>query len=157
MFRFPARMLFAVWLVVISAAALRPAFSEEYGPWAVQLNLASYHPGASEDYNEFNRGIGVEYHLPKYYLTGGYFWNSLYRHSFYAGAGKEFPLVADSFGAGLIGGAVTGYRSGQRPYPALIPYLYYTYERFTFKVHYLPEVGDVDDDAFGFALRIQLD
>ena len=126
--------------------------------FAVQLNLASYHPNSSKDYNEFNRGIGVEYHLEEFFLAGGYFWNSLYRDTFYAGVGKEFTFGdVNWIGVGAIGGAITGYRDGQEPLPAVVPYLFLTKDKFTFKIHYLPEFGDVEDDALGFALRIRLD
>ena len=134
------------------------AFDLDLDGFALQLNIASYHPGSSRDYNEFNRGIGVEYHLDNFFLTGGYFWNSLYRDSFYLGVGKEITFGSvDWFGLGVIAGALTGYRDGQEPLPAAVPYFFFTHERYTFKVHYLPEFGDVEDDAFGFALRIRLE
>lgn len=126
--------------------------------WALQLNIASYHPNSSEDYNEFNRGLGVEYHLDNFFLTGGYFWNSLYRDTFYAGVGKEITFGnVDWVGVGALAGAITGYSDGQRPRPAIVPYVFFTKDRYTFKIHYVPEIEDVDDDAFGFALRIDLD
>lgn len=125
---------------------------------ALQLNLASYHPGNADEYNQFNRGIGLEYHLDAFYIAGGYFWNSLYRDSFYAGVGKEFTFGdVDWFGIGAVGGIITGYSDGQEPRPALVPYVFLTKDRYTLKIHYLPELGDVHDDAFGFALRIRLD
>ena len=144
-------------LLLLSCFAFTSGQAADYSPWALQINLASYHPNASEDYNEFNRGVGVEYHKPNYFLAGGYFWNSLYRDTLYAGIGKEWNLIAENFGAGIIGGAITGYRDGQRPYPAAIPYVYLSHGRYTFKIHYIPEFGDVEDDAFGFALRIRFD
>ena len=126
--------------------------------WALQLNIASYHPNSSEDYNEFNRGLGVEYHLDNFFLTGGYFWNSLYRDTFYAGVGKEITFGdVNWIGVGALAGAITGYSDGQRPRPAIVPYVFFTKDRYTFKIHYVPEIEDVEDDAFGFALRIDLD
>jgi len=126
--------------------------------FALQINLASYHPGNASEYNQFNRGIGIEYHYDSFFVAGGYFWNSLYRDSFYLGAGKEFTFGdVDWVGLGAIGGLITGYDDGQEPRPALIPYLFFTKDRFTLKVHYLPEIGEVEDDAFGFALRIKFD
>lgn len=133
-------------------------FDWNFERFALQLNIASYHPSSSEDYNEFNRGLGIEYHLDNFYLSGGYFWNSLYRHSFYAGVGKEFTFGdVNWFGVGALAGALTGYKEGQRPRPAVVPYIFFTKDRYTFKIHYIPELGDVQDDAFGFALRIRLD
>lgn len=38
-------------------------FDGNFENFVLQINIASYHPGVSEDYNEFNRGIGIEYHL----------------------------------------------------------------------------------------------
>ncbi len=126
--------------------------------FALQLNLASYHPGSSADYNEFNRGIGIEYYFDSFFLAGGYFWNSLYRDSFYAGIGKEITFgEVDWFGVGAIAGLITGYDDGQKPRPALVPYMFFTKDRYTLKVHYLPELGEVEDDAFGFAVRIKFD
>lgn len=133
-------------------------FNWDLDRFALQLNIASYHPSSSRDYNEFNRGLGVEYHLDNFFITGGYFWNSLYHDSFYLGVGKEITFGSlDWLGAGIIAGALTGYRDGQEPLPAAVPYIFFSHDRYTFKVHYLPEFGDVDDDAFGFALRIRLD
>jgi hypothetical protein len=124
--------------------------------FALQINLASYHPGNSSEYNQFNRGIGIEYHLDSFFLAGGYFWNSLYRDSFYLGAGKEFTFGDVKWvGIGAIGGLITGYDNGQEPRQALIPYIFFTKDQYTLKVHYLPEIGEVQDDAFGFALRIK--
>jgi hypothetical protein len=80
------------------------------------------------------------------------------RHSFYAGVGKEFTFGdVDWVGVGAIGGLITGYNDGQEPRPALIPYLFFTKDRYTLKIHYLPALGEVQDDAFGFALRIKFD
>lgn len=125
---------------------------------ALQINLASYHPGNADEYNQFNRGIGLEYHLDAFFLAGGYFWNSLYRDSFYAGVGKEITLgSADWIGLGAVGGLITGYNNGQEPRLALVPYLFLTKSRYTLKIHYLPELGDVSDDAIGFAIRIKFD
>lgn len=126
--------------------------------FALQINLASYHPGNASEYNQFNRGIGIEYHYDSFFLAGGYFWNSLYRDSFYAGAGKEFTFGdVDWIGLGAIGGLITGYDNGQEPRPALIPYIFLTKDRYSLKIHYLPEIGDVEDDALGFAVRIKFD
>ena len=35
--------------------------------FALQINLASYHPGNSDEYNQFNRGIGIEYHYDSFF------------------------------------------------------------------------------------------
>ena len=126
--------------------------------WAVQVNLASYHPNNSSDYNQFNPGIGLEYHYEHFFLTGGYFYNSLDKNSFYAGIGKELTWGTHlSFGLGAIAGALTGYESGQEPRFAALPYLFITKDRLTLRAFYIPEVGRVEDDAIGFALRYKFD
>jgi len=133
-------------------------FDGNFERLALQINLASYHPGNADEYNQFNRGIGLEYHLDSFFLAGGYFWNSLYRDSFYAGVGKEFTFGdVEWIGVGAIGGLITGYNDGQEPRPALVPYVFLTKDRYTLKIHYLPELGDVEDDAIGFAVRIRFD
>ena len=125
---------------------------------AIQINLASYHPGGSGEYNEFNRGIGLEYYFDSYFIAGGYFWNSLYRDSFYAGIGKELTFGGvDWIGVGAIAGLITGYDDGQEPRPAAVPYIFLTKEKLTLKIHYLPELGDIDQDSFGFAIRYKFD
>ncbi len=125
---------------------------------ALQINLASYHPGNADEYNQFNRGIGLEYYFDSFFLAGGYFWNSLYRDSFYAGVGKEISFgTAEWIGLGAIAGLITGYDDGQEPRPAVVPYVYLKKDRYTLKIHYLPEIGDVEDDAIGFALRVRFD
>jgi len=97
-------------------------FDGNFERLAIQINLASYHPGNSSEYNQFNRGIGLEYYLDSFFLAGGYFWNSLYRDSFYAGVGKEFTFGNTEWvGLGAIAGLITGYNDGQEPRPALVP------------------------------------
>ncbi len=133
-------------------------FDGNFENLAIQINLASYHPGNASEYNQFNRGIGLEYYFDSFFLAGGYFWNSLYRDSFYAGVGKELTFGdMDWIGVGAIGGFITGYDDGQEPRPAIVPYVFFTKDQYTLKVHYLPEIGDVEDDAFGFAIRIRFD
>ena len=127
--------------------------------YSVQINLASYHTNRSRSYNEFNPGIGLEYAYEHFYLAGGYFRNSIRRSSFYAGAGGElnFPEhIPEWIGVGVLAGLVTGYKEGQKPQLAAIPYVYFRKDQYTFKAHYFPEVGRVEDDAIGFALRIDL-
>ena len=133
-------------------------FDGNFENLALQINIASFHPGDSDDFNQFNRGIGLEYHLDSFFLAGGYFWNSLYRDSFYAGVGKEFTFGNINWvGVGAIAGLITGYDDGQEPRLAAVPYVFLTKDRYTLKIHYLPELGDVNQDSFGFALRIKFD
>ena len=133
-------------------------FDGNFENLALQINIASCHPGDSDDFNQFNRGIGLEYHLDSFFLAGGYFWNSLYRDSFYAGVGKEFTFGNINWvGVGAIAGLITGYDDGQEPRLAAVPYVFLTKDRYTLKIHYLPELGDVNQDSFGFALRIKFD
>jgi len=124
----------------------------------IQVNLASYHPGADsdDDFNEFNPGLGLEYHFEKFFIAGGFFENSIDNLSTYWGAGAERTVGADWLGFGIIGGIVTGYDDGFSPRLAAVPYLFIKNDRTTLKIHYLPAVGDVDEDALGFALRFDL-
>lgn len=82
----------------------------------INRNIAAYHldRGKKEanDYNETNPGLGLEYKDgDKRYMIGQYL-NSLRKNSNYALMGYT-PFNADTsigkFGAGIVGGAVTGY------------------------------------------------
>ena len=130
----------------------------EDGRLFVQVNLASYHPGADsdDDFNEFNPGLGLEYHFENFFIAGGFFENSIDKVSTYWGAGTEHTIGADWFGLGVIGGVVTGYDDGFSPRLAAVPYLFLKNRRTSLKIHYLPAVGEVEEDALGFALRIDL-
>ena len=130
----------------------------EDGRLFLQLNLASYHPGAGkdDDFNEFNPGLGLEYHFENFFLAGGFFENSIDKFSTYWGVGHEREVFVDWFGLGLLGGVVTGYDSGFSPRMAAVPYTYLKFGRTSVKAYYVPAVGDVDEDAIGFALRLDL-
>ncbi|MGH1536463.1 MAG: hypothetical protein ACRBDX_00190 [Gammaproteobacteria bacterium] len=130
----------------------------EDGRFFMQINLASYHPSADsdDDFNEFNPGIGLEYHMDGYFFAGGFFENSIDKFSTYAGVGTERAIGADWFGLGIIGGVVTGYDSGFSPRLAAVPYFVLKNGRTSLKTYYLPAVGDVDSDAIGFALRFDM-
>lgn len=133
-------------------------FDGNFENFGLQLNLASFHPGGSDDFNQFNRGLGIEYYFDSFFLTAGYFWNSLYRDSFYAGVGKEIPFGRLKWvGVGAIAGLITGYDDGQEPRLAAVPYLFFTKNQYTLKIHYLPELGDVEQDSFGFAIRYKFE
>lgn len=130
----------------------------EDGRLFLQVNVASYHPSASsdEDYNEFNPGLGLEYHFENYYIAGGFFDNSIDKFSTYFGAGAERSFFKEWLGAGVLGGIVTGYDSGFSPRLAAVPYAYVQSGPTTIKAHYVPAVGDVEDDAIGIAVRFDL-
>ncbi len=130
----------------------------EDGRLYVQVNLASYHPSedSEDDFNEFNPGIGLEYHLDGYYFAGGFFENSIDKFSTYWGVGHERTVGADWFGLGILGGIVTGYDSGFSPRLAAVPYITLSNGRASLKTYYVPAVGDVDEDAIGFALRFDM-
>ncbi len=130
----------------------------EDGRLFVQINLASYHPSedSEDDFNEFNPGVGLEYHLDGYYLAGGFFENSIDKFSTYWGIGHERTIGADWFGLGILGGIVTGYDSGFSPRLAAVPYVLLKNGRASLKTYYVPAVGDVDEDAIGFALRFDM-
>ena len=130
----------------------------EDGRLYIQLNIASYHPSEDkdEDFNEFNPGIGLEYHMDGYFLAGGFFENSIDKFSTYWGVGHERTIGADWFGLGILGGVVTGYDSGFSPRLAAVPYVLLKSGRTSLKAYYVPAVGDVDSDAIGFALRFDM-
>ncbi len=130
----------------------------EDGRLFLQVNLASYHPGedSDDDFNEFNPGLGLEYHLKHFYVAGGFFENSIDKFSTYWGVGHERSIFVDWFGLGILGGVVTGYDGGFSPRLAVVPSMFIKKDRTTFKAYYVPAVGDVDEDAIGFALRFDL-
>lgn len=130
----------------------------EDGRLFVQINVASYHPSedSDDDFNEFNPGIGLEYHFDSYYLAGGFFENSIDKTSTYWGVGHERTIGADWFGLGILGGIVTGYDSGFSPRIAAVPYILLKKGKTSLKTYYVPAVGDVDSDAIGFALRFDM-
>lgn len=130
----------------------------EDGRLFLQVNLASYHPGADsdDDFNEFNPGLGLEYHLEHFYIAGGFFENSIDKFSTYWGVGHERTFFTDWFGLGVLGGIVTGYDGGFSPRLAVVPSMFVKKGRTTVKAYYVPAVGDVDEDAIGFALRFDL-
>lgn len=130
----------------------------EDGRLFVQFNVASYHPSADsdDDFNEFNPGVGLEYHLDGFYLAGGFFENSIDKTSTYWGLGHERTIGADWFGLGILGGIVTGYDSGFSPRLAAVPYILLKSGKASLKTYYVPAVGDVDEDAIGFALRFDM-
>ena len=130
----------------------------EDGRLYLQVNLASYHPNESrdDDFNEFNPGLGVEYHFEHFYVAGGFFENSIDKFSTYWGIGHERSIFVDWFGLGILGGVVTGYDSGFSPRLAAVPSAFFKKGRTTLKTYYVPAVGDVDEDAIGFALRFDL-
>lgn len=130
----------------------------ENGRLFLQLNFASYHPNEDddEDFNEFNPGAGLEYHMDGYYFAGGFFENSIDKTSTYWGIGHEQTIGADWFGLGVLGGIVTGYDSGFSPRIAAVPYMLLKGDRMALKTYYVPAVGDVDSDAIGFALRLDM-
>lgn len=130
----------------------------EDGRLFLQVNVASYHPSekSGDDFNEFNPGVGLEYHMDGYYFAGGFFENSIDKFSTYWGVGHERTIGADWFGLGILGGVVTGYDGGFSPRLAAVPYILLKKGRTSLKTYYVPAVGDVDSDAIGFALRFDM-
>ena len=130
----------------------------EDGRLYLQLNLASFHPNedSDDDFNEFNPGLGLEYHMENYFLAAGFFENSIDKFSTYWGVGHERTIGADWFGLGILGGVVTGYDGGFSPRLAAVPYFLLKSGGTSLKTYYVPAVGDVDADAIGFALRFDM-
>ena len=68
--------------------------------------FVSHH--AEGDYNEDNQGVGYEYRKGQLSYAAGYYRNSLYRDSVYAGIGYRV-FDNGTISAGVLGGIVTGY------------------------------------------------
>lgn len=78
----------------------------------VVLNGASFHFTDTEKYNAFNYGIGGHsYFASGTYLSYGYYRNSEYGNSLYAGMGESFSVYKD-IRVGYEVGFVTGYNAG---------------------------------------------
>lgn len=64
--------------------------------------------------NDFNPGVGIEVRKNDFAFGAGYYKNSYRRGSEYVLAGWQ-PLHAGPISAGIVGGAVTGYRDNETP------------------------------------------
>lgn len=133
-------------------------------PWNVQFSLSSMHfknannfgYSKVDKFNEFNPGIGLEYRWKDNgsYATGGYFKNSLYRTSLYAGYGKEWRLM-HFVNFGVLMGAATGYTLPI--VPLALPYLSIGYKWADIKTYFMPPIHQSTPGGVGFQLRIPLE
>ncbi len=64
--------------------------------------------------NSFNPGASLERRIGSWHVAGGYYYNSSWRHTVYAVAGRE-KWFADRVSVGVEAGAATGYTRGVIP------------------------------------------
>ena len=97
-------------LVIIAAwfAFTPPRARAAEGDWWGVATLTSYHYDRSKDHNEKNLGVGFEYHGKSVGWAGGFYKNSTYKTSVYAGPVFNFANAGQAkFNLCLCG--VTGY------------------------------------------------
>lgn len=145
-------------------------YSAEGDLW-LDINVASYHTsseycyeGKCKDYNQFNYGGGVSYDLDNTFeLTGGYFRNSYYKNSFYAGTKikHDFPVNGLIITPGVIVGGITGYDdtevNGKKIQPIGLPTLGISNNKFRAVIGYLPVkiIGAGSADVFTLQLGVK--
>lgn len=105
--------------------------------WAV-ATCCSYHFDRHGQ-NQDNLGIGFEHRASERWAAiGGYYKNSLYRDTFYAG-GMFTPWRSGALGFGLTLGLATGYTS--YPIPLVVPTLSIEGDRVGVNLLYMPVVS----------------
>jgi hypothetical protein len=86
--------------------------------WGV-ATFRSYHADRAHEHNENNAGLGFEHGIKRdVRLLGGFYINSEYRQSIYAGA-SYMPWRAGIFHVGAVGFVATGYNSTVVPVGAV--------------------------------------
>lgn len=111
------RSLFVVLVLAFALPALAHASEID-----LDLNLASYHTEAwaRQSLNQFNPGLGIEYHWNRTWaVMGGEYQNSYRRPTWYA-LGAWTPLHLGSatswhLDAGVTAGVATGYHTSEVP------------------------------------------
>lgn len=104
--------------------------------------VASYHFDREPSYNEQNWGLGVEHGVaPDVRIFGGFYKNSFYQPSRYAGA-SYMPLVFGPLHVGLAAGVVDGYpKHDGRPLPVVTPLLAFEFRNVGFNLIALPSTS----------------
>lgn len=130
------KTIISVIMLVISAQATAEVGFNQ-GNHLV-FHVASRH-SSDQELNEANPGLSVRYGIDSLnmFVTGGFYKNSYYKNSTYAGVGKTFFSVGP-VAFSLVGGAATGYI--ERLTPALIPEVSIHYNKTSFIVGYIPGV-----------------
>ena len=96
--------------------------------------------GCHDKYRQNNTGIGIEYHIDDTInLIGGYYHNSIYRETFYAGA-TYTPYHFGIVRVGFIGALATGYVDIVPAVPIGALFATAEYERVGLNVFWLPKV-----------------
>lgn len=127
--------------------------SIEVNPWIDQITTGflSKHLGTDRRYNENNTGIGA---TTRDGLMFGVYQNSLNKPSLYAAKEwKTEPYQIGPFGfqAGLLGGAVTGYRNHINP--LLMPEVIGLLGEHALALGFVPPVKNVTPATFALQYR----
>ena len=134
--------------VIILAVLLTLSFNclaEDY----VRFTGLSWH--STPNNNPINAGVGFEFeHDETWSWTGGAYRNSEWNYSWYAGARYTFYKDTD-WNIGLIGGAVTGYRS-MPVLPMVMPDVCYNY----LCMGALPKVGKDGSNVVTFSVKLPI-
>jgi len=86
----------------------------------IYINTISYHENRQANYNEENYGIGFRYYKSEnIFFSSGYYKNSEFNDSFYAGIGFE-----SKDGYGVTAGYITGYNKS-KIIPFVTPFIKY--------------------------------
>jgi len=106
----------------------------------ITSGLWSRHPNEGYyKYNQHNVGIGIAYQTGAYTYTFGEYNNSLFKHSDYAGI-ITYPYSIGPVQIGYFAGAVSGYASSPKFYPAAAPMVSYEYHSFGINLIVIPSV-----------------
>lgn len=122
------------------------AQQDDYCPREVVVHVASYHLDRSKQHNELNHGLGLRLPLARrLFAAAGFFENSLYRTSVYAGVGTDVRLL-DHVALRLTAAVLTGY---QVPVlPVILPELVISGRRYGMAIGFMPKLkfdaGEVD-------------
>jgi hypothetical protein len=155
-----ARYLTGIALATCACAAHAENWCSS-GIWADAM-LASKHIDPKESFNQFNPGLGIEcWPADNWALTGGGFFNSLRRPSYYAGGiwAPEF-LHWGFVRLAAMGGLITGYNYGDRGFgpnqsigPLLLPVVMAQYHHVGANMIVVPPIPQ---DRLPFTLGFQV-
>lgn len=105
-----------IWLLAAACFSFNSWAAEKPSDLWIVSTVKSYHFNRDISHNEFNRGIGLEYHLtPKVYLLAGEYDNSYKVHSNYFGT-MYMPFSYKNFKFGGMGVFLNGYKENPQAY-----------------------------------------
>lgn len=138
---------------LIIAICLLLATSFAFADTWISATTVSYHLDRNRNFNEVNPGLGVEYGITENAKAiAGFYKNSIYKESAYAGAAWTPISIAKGLRIGVVGGIITGYRLS--PAPMLIPVAMLEGGRFGINVLFVPHV--IKDAPATFALQVKI-